>query len=43
MAENEMLTDVPLTQIRDFLHHPYGESYKRFPKNNNYCMFTKFL
>ena len=23
MAENEMLTDVPLTQIRDFLHHPY--------------------
>ena len=23
MAENEMLTDVSLTQIRDFLHHPY--------------------
>lgn len=23
MAENEMLTDVPLTQIRDFIHHPY--------------------
>lgn len=23
MAENEMLNDVPLTQIRDFLHHPY--------------------
>ena len=23
MAENEMLIDVPLTQIRDFLHHPY--------------------
>lgn len=23
MTENEMLTDVPLTQIRDFLHHPY--------------------
>lgn len=23
MAENEKLTDVPLTQIRDFLHHPY--------------------
>lgn len=23
MAENEMLTDVPLTQIRDFLNHPY--------------------
>ncbi len=23
MAENEMLTDVPLTQIRDFLYHPY--------------------
>ena len=23
MAENEMLADVPLTQIRDFLHHPY--------------------
>lgn len=23
MVENEMLTDVPLTQIRDFLHHPY--------------------
>ena len=23
MAENEMLTDVTLTQIRDFLHHPY--------------------
>ena len=23
MADNEMLTDVPLTQIRDFLHHPY--------------------